>query len=41
MNANQFEFGVQRCQMQSNYDLNLIPVLSAHHSSHHHEHPAH
>jgi hypothetical protein len=39
MNAS--PYGVQRRQMQSNYDFNLSSVLSAHHSSHHHEHSAH
>jgi len=41
MNIKQFEFGVQKYQMQSNCNLNLFSVLSAHHFSHHHEHSAH
>lgn len=41
MRANQFEFGVQKSQTQSNYDFNLFSILSAHHFFHHYGHSAH
>lgn len=43
MNSKRFEYGVRPSLAQSELYLNplSIYVLSIHHSSHHHEHPAH
>lgn len=39
MNTSQFEFEVQGCLTQSNYNFDFSIVLSSHHC-HHHEHSA-